>query len=103
MEIKVEKSDYLNPEQKRIKADIMVFLMNDMFQTIANNESKLDPQAAVDIIMSCLMMFSREVLVHLLMNSNMLEHRSSLMDKFFDQIKSDVNAQIKDELSKAAK
>jgi energy-converting hydrogenase A subunit M len=97
MEFTIEKQD--NGTHNKIKGDIMVNLMNDMFLPLSKAPLEIDVQAAMDIILSCLIMFSREVLVYLLLNSNMLEHRSSLMDKLFNQIKLDVNELIKQQLT----
>ena len=78
----MQKGHFLNDEQKAIKQEIMEGLMASLFGTLSDNIDKFDEQSASDIVFSCLMMFSREVLMRLIVGSGSLDNVEPVLLQF---------------------
>ncbi len=74
--------DFLNDEQKQIKQKIMNDLMDALFSNMKQNTEKFDHQSASDIIFSCLVMFSREVMFGLIIGTGDMSNADSMMGQY---------------------
>ncbi len=100
METKIVSNQYLNEDQKKVKQQIMEYLMESFPHVLSHNQNVLfDNQSLTDLVVSCVIMFCREQLVNFFINSNGLEFRDNIMDSIFQQIREGVHARIKDELN----
>ena len=62
MKIKHEKGHYLTKEQKELKQKIMEGLMDVMRNSLLETNIELSHQNYVDLILSCIIMFSRDTI-----------------------------------------
>lgn len=92
--VNMEEGHFLNDAQKKIKQSIMENLLESIFLPISENASVLDSQSITDIILSCLLMFNREVLCHFFMNSNAMPSRLKIMRRFFKDVEKQVQIKI---------
>ncbi len=69
MSIEIKRSDFLNPEQKRIKQEVMEGIFEVIKTKLSENVALLDSQSTTDIVFSCLVMMAREILVDMIMST----------------------------------
>jgi hypothetical protein len=100
MKINSVKGNFLNEEQKKLKQQIMEQLFAALFDNVHKNIGGiLDQQSGTDALISCLIMFARESIVHFIRNSNMnntLENRKHLANEILDVIKQDIMEKLCD-------
>lgn len=95
-ESKVESGHFFDKRQKQIKQDIMVQLLDTIFENIRKNTDIFnDAQSVSDLIGSILVMFNREIIVHWITTLNMTHIRKDVMKDLFSTIKDQVNNEIK--------
>lgn len=94
--LKTEKGHFLSPELKELKNEIMQALMHSMFDIIAekSNTIEIDAQARTDIILSCLIMFSRDIILHFNTSGNARDDFNNLVDTILGTIRSEVMMSI---------
>jgi len=92
--VEIKQEHYLNDTQKKIKQAIMENLLTSMFNPIDQNKELFDGQSIADIIISCLLMFNREVLCHFFMNSNSMPIRLKVMRHFLKILKNKYNLKL---------
>lgn len=98
MKLHIEKDHFLNQEQKKVKEKIMIELLDVMQNNINDNASILDGQSVVDIIFSCLIMFSREVVFKLLLSQglgNAIKIMPSFLSNYNKIVSDEVKAKLK--------
>lgn len=65
------KANFLNAEQKKLKQNVIEGLMDGLFGKIHSNIGNLlDQESATDILISCIIMFTRECIVNFVLGSN---------------------------------
>lgn len=64
--VEIERGNFLNPEQKRIKSNAVTALLEIIHSLLINETAEFDDQARSDLIDSVIIMFNREVLTILL-------------------------------------
>ncbi len=69
MGVNIQKSDYLKPNQKQIKQEIMEGIFDVIKTKLMANSEILDSQSTTDIVFSCLVMMAREILVDMIMST----------------------------------
>ncbi len=92
MDVGIEKSHFLNEKQKEVKQSIMNGLFDVIRENISNNSEILDSQSSTDVVLSCLIMFSRELLVNLIMGSS---PQGELMEEIIIQYNSTVRNEVR--------
>ena len=78
----IQQGTLLNDKQKELKGKIMEHLMEAMFGQINKSLDILDDQSAVDIIFSCLVMFTREVMLRIIIGTNSLSSLDEVMTNY---------------------
>ena len=66
-----------------------------VFGNIKKNIGLFDYQSLLDLVFSILVMFNRDMLVHTITTFNLEGNRKQLMKDLFEQIKEQVNNNIK--------
>ncbi len=89
-----EKDNYLNDKQKQVKQEIMEKLIKSLFGTLEENQDLFDNQAATDIVLSCLIMFSREVLIHFLLNSTAINIRKEFIEHYCNVLDKEIENEL---------
>lgn len=82
-------------KQKALKQKIMEDLLADLFDKLDANQNLFELQELMDFIFSVLVMFNREVLVHVFVNTGTTEYRKEILRDFFDLTKEEINKKIK--------
>jgi hypothetical protein len=100
--MQVIKSHFLNNEQKQLKQDIMEELINGLFGKIQINIGGiLTNESASDVLVSCIIMFTRESIINLVRGSNIngsIKNQTQFVDQILGIIKQDVINQLHKEL-----
>ena len=91
-----EKAHWLNEEQKKIKQEIMEGLMNTMFTALNAHKDKFDGATIGDLIISCVLMFSREMLTNLIHNSNIQDQKDDFLDEICIILKKEVLERVQE-------
>lgn len=65
-----QKGHFLSEEQKKIKGDMTITLLNCYHGFLVSVQDKFDDRSMMDLIMSVLIMFNRDLLVHIVNSSN---------------------------------
>lgn len=99
IKIEIKEDHYLNEYQKQIQHKIMEELMNALNDNITQNLSVLDSKAITDILLSCVIMFTRDVLIHFFIFSGSTPIRGKIMNHVFEQIKKEVQERIKERMN----
>jgi len=88
MLIEPQKDHFLNQDQKELKQKIMEELLEALFGNLKKNQDLLNEQATADIIMSCLVMFNRDVLFHFIKASGIdaAKKEDDFMSYFFKTV-----------------
>lgn len=95
----IEKGHFFNEKQKAVKQKIMEECLDGLFKNLEANQILFDnPQAALDLIFSVLVMFNREVLVHTVTATGCINNRKDIMKNLFETIKNEVNRVIKERM-----
>jgi hypothetical protein len=97
IKVSVEQGSFLNKEQKQIKQLIMEKLLTDLFETLYANVDKFDDQASADLLIACIIMFSRESIVSFIQGSNLPDSLDIKM-RFADGILSTIRKEIEEKL-----
>jgi hypothetical protein len=94
------KADFLNAEQKKLKQNIMEGLMDGLFGKINRNIPEvLDHEAVTDMLISCIIMFTRDSVVNFVRGSNMnnsIKNRKDLVDTILGTIKNEIMENLKE-------
>lgn len=93
-QINTERGRFLPEEGKRLKQEILDRLIQVLLYPIRKNQEKLDGQALTDIVVSCLIMFSREVVLFLLGNNNNMAVMGISQEDFIDHVQSEIKKEI---------
>jgi FKBP-type peptidyl-prolyl cis-trans isomerase (trigger factor) len=94
-----EQPHFLSDEQKAVKQKIMEQMMQAFFNNMNENLLLFTPQSALDLTFSILVMFNRDILVHLINSYQIERDRKEIMKQLFDTIKDEVNKRIKSKLN----
>ncbi len=84
--ITAEKADLLTPEQKKVKQTIMEDLLAALYANIEKNQALFDGQGITDLIIASYIMFSRDVLLDFIEQSNIKDFSPTASEKFLDKI-----------------
>jgi len=76
------KGNFLNEEQKNLKQKIMEELISALFDNIKEKLDILDDQTSMDIVFSCLIMFSREVLMRIIIGTGSIGTMESILNQY---------------------
>lgn len=90
----VVTGDFLSPELKKLKADIIDDMLEAFFNSIYKNIHKLNHQSVTDLHIAIMITVTRELLVNLLLNSGII-NRKEILKSILQTIKEEVNKQIK--------
>ena len=97
--IKVQKEDFLSPELKQLKQKIMEDLLSSIYGPLgimAANDHTSAP-ALTDIIMSCLIMFTRDILITVIISSTAKQAPDAFLDSVLAVIKKEILENLKNE------
>ena len=91
-----QQGNFLNEEQKKVKQKIMEDMIEAFLGNISKNQKLFpDIQSVLDLSFSILVMFNRDMLTHIISTFHLEAHRKQLMKDLFEQIKDQVNKNIK--------
>lgn len=90
-----DKAHFLNDEQKAVKQKIMEDCLHGLFDNLEKNQLLFDLQSAMDLVCSVLIMFNRDVLVHIFTTFDLQSERKEIMKNLFYTIRDEVNNKIK--------
>jgi hypothetical protein len=94
MKVETQKEHFLTDYQKKLKGRFMSDLMNVFGFNIQYCVEEIeDQQAVTDLLLSVIIMFSRESLVHFFSNSSAAESRemlSPIVDSMFSDLKKQI-------------
>lgn len=93
-----ERGVFLDEKQKKVKQKMMEDMLEAFFGNIQQNQELFTYQGVMDLSSSVLIMFYREVLVHLFTTMNLTHHRKEIMKAMFESIKDEVNRVIKSKI-----
>lgn len=94
--MRLDSKNIFSQEQKLIKAEIVKSLMDVYFDSILKHKKLFEnPQQLNDLCVTILILFVREFIVHLLHTFNLEHERKDLMKILFEEIKEEVNREIK--------
>lgn len=100
IDVKAEQANFLNEEQKKIKQLIMENLFESLFGTLEKHQDKFNDQAAMDLILSCLIMFIRDAAITILNTSNMSHSflmKENIANQIIKTIKLEIHRKLKNE------
>jgi len=94
--MKTEKGHFLSPELKEVKQEIMEALMSDIFDIVKEKSKimEIDDQAHTDIVISCLIMFTRDVILTIIGNSNARNEGTNFTSHLLLTIANEVNRKL---------
>lgn len=95
MRVGLAKDDFFNKNQKEIKQKIIQDLLITLFSNIEKNEELFDEKTACDLVVTCLMVFFREVMTHFFIFSDAYNMRTQILDSMFDSIKKEIKSSLK--------
>lgn len=91
-----EKGHFLDEKQKQVKQKIMEDCLDGLFKNLHENKDVFpEVQHVLDLIFSVLVMYNREILVHLFKNGLDPNTRKQTMKNLFEHIKNEVNNKVK--------
>ncbi len=90
-----ERGDFLDEKQKAVKQKMMEDMLEGFFGSLEKNKELFTMQSIIDLSTSVLIMFNREVLVHMLNTLNLTHVRKQIMKSLFEAIKNEVDNKIK--------
>ncbi len=86
----IKEGDFLTAEQKQVKHDMMHALMTTMGKHLEKHGDLFNNQTLMDLVLSVIMMFTRDCLVNTIVSSNILGEEHEFLDVFFKQVKSQI-------------
>ncbi len=91
------KGHFLSDKQKQVKQEIMEGLMDAFYGSIDKHSNLFvhDPQSVLDMGFSVSMMFTRDIIVHLLQMSGCQHKRKDIMKNFCEHLRNEVDHKIK--------
>lgn len=93
MEVKTERGDFLDKNMKELKGKFISDLIMVWHSNVEFLHGKVSPQVFSDLFMSVFMVFVREILAHMLMNSDSLNNNEIMIltvNKIFDELKEEI-------------
>ena len=96
--VRSEKGSFLNEKQKKIKQEMMESIMSAFYDTPQKYRDEFDDQSGFDLMLSCLIMASRELIIILLLNSNAMSFKKDFMRSIFQSIEGEVERRLKEEM-----
>lgn len=90
-----ERGVFLDEKQKAVKQKMMEDMLEGFFGNLENNKELFTVQSVMDIATSVLVMFNREIIVHMVTSLELIHHRKQIMKSLFESIKDEVNNRIK--------
>lgn len=94
----VDSRHHLNDAQKKIKQKIMEDILQGLFGNLQKNQELFDLQSAWDLVGSILVMFNRDVLVHMFTSTSIVHCRKEIMKNLFSTIREQVNEKIRNSM-----
>lgn len=95
-----ERGHVLDEKQKEIKQKIMQELMDAFYSNIEANKDILlhNPHVFSDLTLSILIMFTRDIMVHIMQIMNAQQYRKDIIKNFCEALKNEINHKIKNSL-----
>jgi len=101
MELSCKRKHFLDEQIEKLKKKIMSDLFHALYSEIESTADILNNRQVTDIIASCFVMFARDLLADMFMNSTLSAGIDEIMDSMFSQIRSEVNRRMAEEKDKA--
>jgi hypothetical protein len=76
----LEHAHFLNEQQKKVKQKIMEECLQGLFGNLEKNKELFDLQSIMDLVFSVLIMFNRDVLVHVFTTTNAMHIRKDIVN-----------------------
>lgn len=93
--VKSKDTAFLDEKQQEVKQKMMEDLVEAFFGNIQKNKDAFTTKDVINLASSVLIMFNREILVHMLTTFHLVNNRKDIMKALFESIKNEVNHKIK--------
>lgn len=93
--VEYKRDHFLNDKQKKVKQKIMEDCLDGIFKNLQENIELFDEQSVLDLTLSILTMFNRDVLTRLILTFGLTNKRKQVMNKLFEIIREEVDNVIK--------
>jgi hypothetical protein len=100
MSVTIKRKNFLNPAQKKVKQKIMEEMFDSTHRNLVENKDKLDNQACIDILFSCAIMFSSEILIRLILGHGDLKLSESICTQFGNEVIKNVQKSLREVANK---
>lgn len=95
----INKEDYIEEKQKVVKQKIMEDCLKGLFDNLNQNQGLFySQQSLLDLMFSVLVMFNREILVHMVNATKMQNKRKDIIKDLFEHVKQEVDRKLKTQI-----
>lgn len=93
--VKSKDTAFLDEKQQAVKQKMMEDMVEAFFGNIQQNKDVFTTKDIINLASSVLIMFNREVLVHMITTFHLVNNRKDIMKSLFESIRDEVNHKIK--------